>query len=306
MPPADDPGSLAPDEAERLHLYVAAFLSPAAADEALHELTADLAGAGGTATDRLRVARRHLLHRVDVPMDLEVAVLIEDVGVDPGDVATVLDVPRETVEAIIEREGIVVAPAPTSPAPTSPAAPSQTSSASTSPAEPSPAPASPAAPPAPAGPEEAPSRPAMRTALLGVLGLLLVVIVVVAIGGGGRGPDTGLCEPSVEQPVCVADARVTDVVDASGSPGAPRASFEVGESVKLWFAFETLERDRGYVVDYVWYRGGQPLYAADFRLPPVGRVNLTLARQFATERGDYAVEVRNGDDVLVDKSFSIG
>lgn len=329
------PSRLPPDVAERIHVYFASFLSPPAADQAMAELEVEARGSQAPLRDLLRRAHDKLAARVDVPREIELPVLVEDLGVPVGLAARAMDAPVEVVERFVAEHGLVVRDDPVwtvephdgEPEPPTTAPPSATwppdevaPTAHGAVTEPDaglehvdrPPPIFDAdaddGPSVSAGDREASRRGprperATRAALFVVLAVLLAAVIAVALLAGG--PGANACEPAADQPVCVVEARLTHVIDASGNPGAPRSVFELGEPVRLWFRYETLDPRRSYTVDYVWLREDELLYAAGFPLPPVGRVNLTLAQAVIEEPGDYRVEVRLGDDVLVDERLRI-
>ena len=148
-------------------------------------------------------------------------------------------------------------------------------------------------------PSDAPgvARPAWRRWIvpLALAGVALGLIVVL---GGGTGS------------VRVEDARLTETVDRTGTPGEKRTRFVAGEDVRLWLTYDA--RGDTQTVSVTWWReeGGTdvPLYTNGEVALEVGEdraINLALSSLYSTDPGSYRVEVSRGDEVLVDLAFVI-
>jgi len=141
------------------------------------------------------------------------------------------------------------------------------------------------------------ARPAWRRWIvpLALAGVALGLIVVL---GGGTGS------------VRVEDARLTETVDRTGTPGEKRTRFVAGEDVRLWLTYDA--RGDTQTVSVTWWReeGGTdvPLYTNGEVALEVGEdraINLALSSLYSTDPGSYRVEVSRGDEVLVDLAFVI-
>lgn len=272
-------------------------------------------------TVRLRAAREAVRRRLPVTTEAELSVLLIDLGLDVERAAAVLDLDAATARAVAEREGLLPGPAPagTGPEPRpAPAAPAPPASAPPVPqAGPTPPPAhtppsAPAAPPAgeagpaPASaPAPAPAPAAARWwaalrrhrrpvgAALAALGVLLLVV--------------GLW-PRTPAPIRILEARLTDVVDASGAPGVDRDTFGVEDTVRLWFRYRREVTGR-LALQVTWWAedqpGSQPLYTTEVVVPPAseGVLHIPFARLFSTRPGEYRVTVRVGEHALIDRRF---
>lgn len=302
MPDPSSSGPLPPDVAVRVRAYLAAFLPPAAIDEAVDEVAADSGFWGDTdAVEVLAVAHTVLASRLRIAPEVEALVLQDDVGLTVPEIAGVLGLAPTHVRGMLDEALAVLGDpelADATPGGTAPALPDVPDHAG----------AAAVTTPGPAAEERGPTdgaepavvgRRRQRLVVLGAVGAVVLVALAAAwVLARGDGCPVGAG-------VCVTETVLTDAVDpATGEPGEDREVFEVDDTVTLWFAFERQVAEPG-PVEVAWYREGVLLYGTEVRLGDADRLNVSLAELWSEEPGRYRVEVVDGGRVLAERDFRV-
>ena len=252
--------------------FLAVFLRRDVLDRAVRELDDAIRAEGADGVVAvLRAARSRLHDHAKVTLEAELSVLLLDLALATETVADVLDSDSETVRRIAHREGL--------------------DPATVDPAEITHIPI--------AAPSDAPvvARPAWRRWIVPVA-LAAVALGLIVVLGGGTGS------------VRVEDARMTETVDRTGTPGEARTRFVAGEDVLLWFTYDA--RSDTQTVSVTWWREQGDTERTLYTNPKVAlevgedrAINVALSSLYSTDPGSYRVEVSRGDDVLVERTFVI-